>query len=51
MLAKTIRQTKSLREARRWQIQQSFAIMTDPTYTTYEALPKADENKEKLFVP
>lgn len=56
MLAKTIRQTKSLREARRWQIAQPFAIVDEPPYqhSAYEALPKVEETKEKseqLFVP
>jgi CD63 antigen len=49
MLAKSIRQTKSLREARRWQIQQTFAIMSDPTYNAYEAVPKTEEKKKNLI--
>lgn len=30
MLAKTIRRTKSLREARRWQLQEALGVMTNP---------------------
>jgi CD63 antigen len=30
MLAKTIRRTKSIREARRWQLQQALGVMTNP---------------------
>lgn len=30
MLAKTIRRTKSIREARRWQLQQSLGVLTNP---------------------
>lgn len=30
MLAKTIRRTKSVREARRWQLQQSLGVLTNP---------------------
>lgn len=33
MLSKAIRQTKSLREARRQQFQQSLAILTEPYYS------------------
>lgn len=30
MLAKTIRRTKSIRETRRWQLQQSLGVLTNP---------------------
>lgn len=30
MLAKTIRRTKSIREARRWQLQQSLGVLANP---------------------
>lgn len=30
MLAKTIRRTKSIRAARRWQLQQALGVMTNP---------------------
>lgn len=30
MLAKTIRRTKSVREARRWQLHQSLGVLTNP---------------------
>lgn len=30
MLAKTIRRTKSIREARRWQLHQALGVMTNP---------------------
>jgi CD63 antigen len=51
MLAKTIRRTKSLRAARRWQLQQSLGIMAksfgtqihDPEYTQMEKSVKISE--------
>lgn len=52
MLAKSIRQAKSIREARRWQLQQPFVSLTEPYYPAYQEVPAADEvNKEKLYQP
>lgn len=54
MLAKTIRRTKSLREARRWQLQQSLGIVAHQspnTYTSYEdyrPLEKSSQNIEPI---
>ncbi|XP_055641234.1 CD63 antigen-like [Toxorhynchites rutilus septentrionalis] len=48
MLARTIRRTKSLRETRRWQLQQSLGIMTkphDPSYTQMENTEKDADSK------
>lgn len=52
MLAKSIRQTKSLREARRWQLQQPFVSLNEPYYSAYQEVPAAEvANKEKLYQP
>lgn len=52
MLARTIRRTKSLRAARRWQLQQSLGIMTklhDPPYTQME---KSEKNADsEMYLP
>ncbi|XP_055541241.1 CD63 antigen [Wyeomyia smithii] len=52
MLARTIRRTKSLRAARRWQLQQSLGIMTklhDPPYTQME---KSEKNTDsEMYLP
>lgn len=46
MLSKAIRQTKSLRAARRYQLQQSLAILPEPYYSiadeTMEEKPKME---------
>lgn len=42
MLAKTIRRTKSIREARRWQLQQSLGVLTNPF--SFEKQMEANEN-------
>lgn len=53
MLAKSIRQAKSIREARRWQLQQPFVSLTnEPYFSAYQELPISDDsNKEKLYQP
>lgn len=43
MLASSIRQTKSLREARKWQIQQTFVTPPELQQPSYEAVPKGEE--------
>ncbi|XP_053696642.1 CD63 antigen-like [Sabethes cyaneus] len=52
MLARTIRRTKSLRAARRWQLQQSLGIMTklhDPPYTQMEKSAKNADSE--MYLP
>lgn len=52
MLAKSIRQAKSIREARRWQLQQPFVSLNEPYYSAYHEVPAADDiKKEKLYQP
>ncbi|XP_055595578.1 CD63 antigen [Uranotaenia lowii] len=54
MLARTIRRTKSLRQARRWQLQQSLGIMTkphNPEYTQMEKTPTAAGGDTELYLP
>lgn len=53
MLAKTIRRTKSLREARRWQLQQSLGIVSGslsqkPSYEDYKQLEKTGISNEPV---
>lgn len=51
MLAKTIRRTKSLREARRWQLQQSLGIVSvseKPSYEDYKQLEKTGISNEPV---
>lgn len=52
MLARTIRRTKSLRAARRWQLQQSLGIMTkahNPSYTQMEKSEKSADSE--MYLP
>lgn len=52
MLARTIRRTKSLRAARRWQLQQSLGIMTKQHNPSYTQMEKS-ENKgdSEMYLP
>lgn len=53
MLAKTIRRTKSLREARRYQLQQSLGISSSitekPCYEDYKRLEKSGIANEPVM--
>ncbi|XP_065076945.1 tetraspanin-7-like [Ochlerotatus camptorhynchus] len=52
MLARTIRRTKSLREARRWQLQQSLGIMTKPHDPSYTQMEKSEKNADsEMYLP
>ncbi|KAL9706015.1 hypothetical protein quinque_009533 [Culex quinquefasciatus] len=52
MLARTIRRTKSLRAARRWQLQQSLGIMTKPHNPSYTQMEKSEKNAdEEMYLP
>lgn len=52
MLARTIRRTKSLRAARRWQLQQSLGIMTKPHNPTYTQMEKSEKNPDsEMYLP
>ena len=46
MLAKTIRQTKSQREARRWQLQQNLGIYNKPTPLSPYSPPYVSLNED-----
>lgn len=52
MLARTIRRTKSLRAARRWQLQQSLGIMTKPHDPSYTQMEKSEKNADsEMYLP
>lgn len=52
MLARTIRRTKSLRAARRWQLQQSLGIMTKPHDPSYTQMEKSEKNPDsEMYLP
>lgn len=52
MLARTIRRTKSLRAARRWQLQQSLGIMTKPHNPSYTQMEKSITNPDsEMYMP
>lgn len=52
MLARTIRRTKSLRAARRWQLQQSLGIMTKPHKPSYTQMEKSEKNADsEMYLP
>lgn len=52
MLARTIRRTKSLRAARRWQLQQSLGIMTKPHNPSYTQMEKSEKNADaEMYLP
>lgn len=52
MLARTIRRTKSLRAARRWQLQQSLGIMTKPHDPSYTQMEKSEKNADSaMYLP
>lgn len=52
MLARTIRRTKSLRAARRWQLQQSLGIMTKPHNPPYTQMEKSEKNADsEMYLP
>lgn len=52
MLARTIRRTKSLRAARRWQLQQSLGIMTKPHNPSYTQMEKSETNADsEMYLP
>ncbi|XP_029714987.1 tetraspanin-7 [Aedes albopictus] len=52
MLARTIRRTKSLRAARRWQLQQSLGIMTKPHNPSYTQMEKSEKNPDsEMYLP
>lgn len=49
MLAKTIRRTKSLRAARRWQLQQALGVMTNPF--SFEKQMEANSTNARQYDP
>jgi len=53
MLSKAIRQTKSLREAKRYQLQQSLAILPEPYYSIADEVTdeKIKQEYEKIYKP
>lgn len=52
MLARTIRRTKSLRAARRWQLQQSLGIMTKPHDPSYTQMEKSEKSADSaMYLP
>lgn len=52
MLARTIRRTKTMRAARRWQLQQSLGIMTKPHNPTYTQMEKSATNADsEMYMP
>ena len=49
MLAKTIRRTKSLRAARRWQLQQALGVMTNPF--SFDKQMEANSTNSRQYDP
>jgi CD63 antigen len=49
MLAKTIRRTKSIRAARRWQLQQALGVMTNPF--SFEKQMEANSANSRQYDP